>query len=110
LELSEYKKPNGIIAITTVDAEGVIPYYYKPVEHLTYWTKNSFENLFEKAGIKLIEYKPYKMLQRSDVYVERLLSRTPNQYKRAFDFVISSLPEYIEVPTNEVFVVGQFFS
>ena len=109
-ELSQFRKPNGIIAITTVDAEGTIPYYYKPVEHLTYWTQISFENLFEKVGIKLIEYKPYKMLQRSQIYVDRLLSRTPNEYKHAFDFGKSSLPEYIEVPTNEVFVVGQYFN
>lgn len=87
-----------------------IPYYYKPVEHLTYWTKSSFENLFEKAGIKLIEYKPYKMLQRSEIYVDRLLSRTPSEYIPAFDSCISSLPKYIEVPTNEIFVVGQYFN
>ena len=110
LELSSFTKPNGRIAITTVDAEGAIPYYYKPVEHLTYWTKSSFENLFEKAGIRLIEYKPYKMLQRSEIYIDRLLSRTPNEYKHAFDGVKSSLPEYIEVPTNEVFVVGEYFT
>lgn len=110
LELSEYIKPNGIIAITTVNAEGAIPYYYKPVEHLTYWTKSSFEKLFEKAGIKLIEYKPYKMLQRSEIYVDRLLSRTPSEYIPAFDSCISSLPKYIEVPTNEIFVVGQYFN
>ena len=110
LELTKFRKQNGIIAITTVDAEGAIPYYYKPVEHLTYWTKSSFENLFEKAGIKLIEYKPYKMLQRSEIYVDRLLSRTPNEFKLAFNGSKSALPEYIEVPTNEVFVVGQFLN
>jgi len=110
LELRDFLKPNGIIAITTVDAEGAIPYYYKPVEHLTYWTRHSFENLFDKAEIVLIEYKPYEMLQRSEIYVDRLLSRTPNEFKQAFDCSKSSLPEYIEVPTNEVFVVGRCFN
>jgi len=110
LELGEYIKSKGIIAITTVDAEGAIPYYYKPVEHLTYWTKSSFEYLFEQAGIKLIEYKPYNMLQRSEIYVDRLLSRTPSEYKSAFDEGISVLPKYIEVPTNEIFVVGQYLN
>ena len=110
LELSSFIKPNGIIAITTVDSEGVIPYYYKPVEHLTYWTKSAFVNLFEKAGLRVIEYKPYKMLQRSEIYIDRLLSRTPSEYMPAFDSCISFLPEYIEVPTNEIFVVGQYFN
>jgi transcription elongation factor Elf1 len=109
-DLSSFAKQNGIIAITTVDAEGVIPYHYKPVEHLTYWTKNSFEKLFKKVGIKLIEYKPYKMLQRSEIYVDRILSRTPTEYKSAFDEGISVLPKYIEIPTNEVLVVGQFLN
>lgn len=108
LQLRDYSKPNGILALTTVDAEGPIPYYYKPVEHLTYWTKLSFEKLFEKAGIKLIEHTPYKMLQRSDIYIDRLISRTPNEYKKAFQSTISGLPEYVEVPTNEIFVIGKF--
>mgnify|MGYP001276138218 CR=1 FL=1 len=43
--LSKILKVNGFIAITTVDAEGIIPYFYKPPEHLTYWTKKSFDLL-----------------------------------------------------------------
>jgi hypothetical protein len=108
LEMRDYLNQNGMVVITTVDAEGTIPYYYKPVEHLTYWTKSAFENLFENAGMTLVEYKPYRMMQRSDVYVDRLLSRTPVEYRHAFDGAISSLPEYIEIPTNEVFVVGKY--
>lgn len=108
LQLRGYSKPNGILAITTVDAEGIIPYYYKPVEHLTYWTKLSFEKLFQKIGIEIIEHIPYKMVQRSDIYIDRLTSRTPSEYKVAFQSTISSLPEYVEVPTNEIFVVGKY--
>ena len=108
LDLRLYKKPNGIIVITTVDAEGTIPYYYKPPEHLTYWTKSAFESLCKIAGIEIIEYKPYRMLQRSEIYIDRLLSRVPIEYKHVFDGVISRMSEYIEVPTNEVFVVGKW--
>lgn len=107
LQLRAYSKPNGIISITTVDAEGLIPYYYKPVEHLTYWTRISFEKLFERLGIEIIEYMPYKMVQRSDIYINRLISRTPGEYREAFQATISRLPQYIEVPTNEIFVVGR---
>lgn len=109
-EVKNFLKPNGVVAITTVDAEGPIPYYYKPVEHLTYWTKSSFEHLFERTGIQLIEYQPYKMIQRSEVYVDRLLSRTPTEYKSAFSCATSALPEYIEIPTNEVLVIGKYTS
>jgi predicted RNA-binding Zn-ribbon protein involved in translation (DUF1610 family) len=107
LDLKSFINPNGIISITTVDAEGVIPYYYKPVEHLTYWTRCSIERLFEKIGLKLIEYKSYKMTQRSEIYIDRLLSRTPIEYRSAFQIAQSKLPKYIEVPTNEIFVVGK---
>jgi len=108
LQLHDYSKPNGVLVITTVNAEGLIPYYYKPIEHLTYWTKLSFEKLFENIGVELIEYRPYKMLQRSDIYVDRLISRTPSEYREAFQSTISKLPRFIEVPTNEIFVVGRY--
>jgi len=106
LQLRDLLAPNGIFAITTVDAEGLIPYYYKPVEHLTYWTKSSFNKLFEQISMEILEYSPYKMVQRADIYIDRLISRTPSEYKEAFQATISKLPQYIEVPTNEIFVVG----
>ncbi len=99
-------KPGGIMVLTTVNAEGSIPYYYKPVEHLTYWTKNSFVHLFEKVGIELLSIEPYRMKQRPEIYADRLLSRTPVAYRHAFSNAVESLPKYIEVPTNEVLVVA----
>lgn len=106
-ELKNYLRPDGMLVMTTVDAEGVIPYYYKPVEHLTYWTRNATEIVLGKIGVELVEYKPYKMVQRAEVYVDRLLSRTPVEYRAAFDVTISALPEYVEIPTNEVLIVGK---
>jgi Methyltransferase domain len=108
-ELGAYKKSGTIISITTVDSEGLIPYYYKPVEHLTYWTRHSFKILFKRNGIELLEYNPYKMMQKSEVYADRILSRTPSEYKQAFNAAAKLLPEYVEIPTNEVFVVGRYF-
>jgi transcription elongation factor Elf1 len=110
LQLSKFAKPYAMIAITTVDAEGGIPYYYKPPEHLTYWTQRSINILFKKNRIACIEYKPYFMLQHREVYLDRLLSRTPIEFKHAFDAVKNSLPDYIAVPTNEVIIVGKFTS
>ncbi len=92
----------GLIALTTIDAEGIIPYYYKPPEHLTYWTHAAFNLLASNCGLELIEYKPYKMLQLGSVYLDRLLSRTPQNYKKYFQL---KLPEVVLVPTNEIFVV-----
>lgn len=99
--------PSGFVIITTVNAEGLIPYYYKPVEHLTYWTKPAISVLFEKLGLELIVYKPYEMIQRADVYIDRVLSRMPIDYRSSFSEVASALPKYINVPTNEVYVVGK---
>ncbi len=97
----------GKIAITTIDSEGIIPYYYKPIEHLSYWTLKSFEILFEKCNLELISHEPYVMFQRAEIYLDRLLSRTPNDYKQAFSEALTRLPKYVEVPTNEVFVIAQ---
>lgn len=106
-DLSNLLTDGGKMVITTVDAEGIIPYYYKPIEHLTYWTRDAFIKLFDRSGLRLTSVNPYIMIQARDIYVDRLLSRTPDIYKRAFHSAIDQLPEYVHVPTNEVFVVAE---
>lgn len=106
-ELTPMLKPGGKMIITTVDAEGLIPYYYKPVEHLTYWTHKAFTILFKRCSLKLVEHRPYTMMQKSAIYLDRLLSRTPAIYRPAFQPSLTGLPEYVEVPTNEIFVVAE---
>ena len=101
-DLATRLKRGGWMALTTIDAEGLIPYYYKPPEHLSYWTRAAFDVLSERSGMKIVEYQPYYMLQLGHVYVNRLLSRTPEEYRR---YLLSSLPEVVRVPTNEVRVV-----
>lgn len=91
---------DGKIAITTVNAEGNIPYYYKPPEHLTYWTRAAFEMMCDTLGMKIIEYRPYWMFQLGQIYMDRLLSRTPKEYVRE---VSGKLPAEVYVPTNEIF-------
>ncbi|MFO7558731.1 MAG: class I SAM-dependent methyltransferase [Desulfobacterales bacterium] len=92
----------GYIALTTVNAESEIPYYYKPPEHLSYWTRRAFEYLCADLGLSIIDYYPYTMFQFSTVYVERLLNRTPEKYRSNIQ---SQLPKIIEIPTNEVCVI-----
>lgn len=106
-QLHSRLSPGGKIVLTTVDAEGTIPYYYKPVEHLTYWTRKAFDLLFEKVGMRLVDHRPYTMMQLSAIYVDRLLSRTPAQYRTALMHGLTLMPDYVEVPTNEVFMVAQ---
>lgn len=104
-KLSTVLKKNGILVITTVNAEGLIPFYHKPPEHLTYWTRKSFDILGNNYGYDIIGYMNYEMYQYSSIYLDRLLSRTPKEYKAAI--MEANLPEIITIPTNEIFVVYQ---
>jgi SAM-dependent methyltransferase len=106
-ELVKVLNDGGKLILTTVNAEGVIPYYYKPIEHLTYWTAPAFRHLFDQCGLRLVHSEPYFMVQRSAVYLDRLLSRTPAMYKDAFQAAMGGLPDYVEVPTNEVLCVAE---
>jgi SAM-dependent methyltransferase len=105
-KLNGYLSENGCFVITTVNAEGVIPYYYKPPEHLTYWTKESIYKLAEFLGCGIVYYEPYSMYQLGAVYLDRLLSRTPENLK---NIIIKNtkdeFPKVVDVPTNEVLVI-----
>jgi len=103
--LSSMLNDNGYLIITTVNAEGIIPYYHKPPEHLTYWTKNSLKILAKNIHCKIEEISDYFMFQRNDIYFNRLLSRTPKKYSNKIMLSISTLPEVVKVPTNELLVV-----
>lgn len=95
-------RQGGIMAITTVNAEGVIPYYYKPPEHLTYWTRASIEIMSKHCSMEIISYIPYEMYQLGSVYFERLLSRTPEAYRQ---LIHNSLPRIVRIPTNEIMCI-----
>jgi len=106
-ELLKYLKKDGFIVITTVDAEGSIPYYHKPPEHLTYWTKKSLFILSELLECKVLDVSEYRMKQFSHIYLDRLLSRTPDEYAKIIKENSGNLPNIIDVPTNEFFAVLQ---
>jgi hypothetical protein len=93
-------KKNGILIITTVDINQVIPFRYKPPEHTIYFTHAAIIELFK--GFKILEYSPYFMVQNSDIYLEILHRSMPNKYKK---LIYNNLPQIVEIPTNEVFIV-----
>jgi len=106
-EIAGLISKGGHLVITTVNAEGVIPYYYKPVEHLTYWTEKAIRALLAQADMTLQTMIPYEMEQRSDIYVNRLLSRTPEPYANVLSKAVPGLPSFVVVPTNEFMCIAK---
>lgn len=92
-------EPGGLVALTTVDAEGSIPFHYKPPEHLTYWTRTALGHLGRRLGLSLVSVEPYVMQQLGTVYLDRLLARTPAELRAR---IRGDLPELVQVPTNEL--------
>jgi len=62
------------------------------------------EKLFSLAGLKILEYQAYEMIQDSDVYLLCVLRTIPEKYKSK---IYHRLPRYVLVPTNKIFVVGE---
>jgi hypothetical protein len=103
-ELSDLLGPGGKLALTTVWVEGPIPYQHKPPEHVSYWTRSAMEIAFRKSNITLCEFSPYVMVQDAEVYLNAVLRTVPKELRPK---ISHELPKMVEVPTNEVFVVGQ---
>jgi hypothetical protein len=103
-KLSDLLSPGGKVALTTVWTQGSIPYQHKPPEHVTYWTRRAMEVLFDKAGITLCLFDPYVMVQDSEVYLNAVLRTVPKEYRVK---IHHDLGKMVEVPTNEILVVGQ---
>ena len=94
--------PGGRIALTTVSMETGIPYQHIPPIHALYFTRTAIEALAGRAGFKVLEYRNYEMEIDSDMYLSILLRTVPEPYRLQ---IFHTLPDYVEVPTNEVFVV-----
>lgn len=109
-KLSKLLKKGGHLVLTTVDAEGPIPYHYKPPEHLSYWTAKAIHYLFEVNGFAVKLIQPYTMMQFSEIYLDRLLSRTPEEYRAPIVASALNLPKIVNIPTNEFLVVAELTS
>jgi hypothetical protein len=93
---------DGMIALTTIHIEGFIPFQYKPPEHTLYFTRESLYKIFELSGLAILGYYDYYMEQKSDTYLSILHRTMPDKYK---ELISNNMPEFVEIPTNEVFLI-----
>lgn len=101
--LSKCMEIGGKLAFTEISLEAEIPCRYR-YEHITYWTRLAIENLFRLVGLKIIEYRPYKMIQDIEVYMSIILRTVPESFRNKIQY--DTAPKYVEIPTNEMFVIG----
>jgi len=98
-------KKGGYLVMTTVDIDGVIPYRFKPPEHVSYWTRDAVSCLFKSSLFDLINYDPYFMTQDKKVYMDIILRTLPSELKHTVHY--EAMPDLVEVPTNEVWIIGR---
>ncbi len=96
--------PGGHMALTTVTIESSIPYRHKPPEHVTYWTRPAAEVLLARSSLSLVDYRPYTMVQRAEVYLGAVLRTVPERLRGK---IRHRLPEFVVVPTNEIWLVAR---
>jgi hypothetical protein len=96
--LSEY----GVIVLTTVHIERFILFQYKPPEHILYFIRESLYKICELSGFSILGHHDYYMEQKSDTYLSILHRTMPGKYKK---LVANNMPEFVEIPTNEIFLV-----
>ena len=94
----------GKLALTTVSIETAIPYQHKPPEHVTYWTEAALETLLRRCGLTVEDYRPYVMVQKAEVYLGAVLRTVPSRLRRR---IHHRLPGFVEVPTNEIWVIAR---
>jgi hypothetical protein len=58
--------------------------------------------MFDAAGLTLVSYETYQMVQDPRIYFDRLFARSPSPLRPDVAKVSEGLPQYVEVPTNEV--------
>lgn len=104
-QLCELLKREGLLILTTVDIDGNIPYRFKPPEHLTYWSQDAMGYLMERAGLRLVSYSPYFMVQHRQIYMDIMLRTMPAELKHTVNY--KEMPEFVEIPTNETIVVAR---
>ncbi len=94
--------PKGVLILTTILIESKIPYQHKPPEHIFYFSSKSIEELAKKTKFLILMKGDYVMEQDADIYLSILLRTMPDEYKK---LVSHRLPEFVEIPTNEVLLI-----
>lgn len=103
-EISRILKPNGLLLITIGSISELVPFHYRPPEHLFYFSRKSLKIALEKSGFKVkqisnfwTQYSIGEFLARFSTYIG---------LKRPFKWMFN-FPGSIRVPTNEVVVIAK---
>ena len=106
-QLTKILAQSGLLSFTVVSNENEIPYRYKPPEHLTYWTKTAIKKILTKVDLQLLYLEENSIAQRSDIYLELICSRIPKKYHDEFYKLTDNLPQFVSIPTNELFCIAK---
>lgn len=103
---SVLKKGGQVIITTIFNPFTNIHYNYKPPEHTLYFTEDSIKKLFVKTGFKIIEYSPYQMYQKPEIYLWCILNAS-QVVDKVRNKIHIDIKDPILVPTNEVLIIGK---
>ena len=103
-EISRILKPNGLLIVTIGSISELVPFHYRPPEHLFYFSRKSLKIALEKSGFEVksisnfwTQYSVGEFLARTLTYIG---------LKRPLKWMLK-LPGSIRVPTNEVVVIAK---
>lgn len=103
-EILRILKPNGLLLITIGSISELVPFHYRPPEHLFYFSRKSLRIALEKSGFEVkqisnfwTQYSLGEFLARAFTYIGL---RRPLRW-------MLKLPGSIRVPTNEVVVIAK---
>ena len=107
-ELVMQLKPSGYLVSMVIVNDSGIPYRYKPPEHVTYWTRQSVELLYEKCGLDMVAYESLNMYERLSIVKEKMGRKlSPIVRERVMPINDGDDFEYVLVPTNNVITIGR---
>jgi len=109
-DIARVMKLNGYLIITTVDTNGLLPFYsLKPPEHLFYFNYTNLKQLLGQTGFNLMERRIYFVNYNAHDLLWRLGKfLSLNQLCSASKAVERLVPNLsLRIPTNEIKVISQ---
>lgn len=108
--LNKLLKNNGVLVITTIDTEGLLPIYkLKPPEHTFYFNYKSLRILLNNCNFEIFEKKTYF----SNYFIYDLFYRLAMFFNsKIFNFFFNITKKYLPnfhmlIPTNEIIVLAK---
>lgn len=108
--ISRLLKQGGIIVITTLDTDGLMPFYsLKPPEHLFYFNHNNLELLLNDFAYKPLLSKTYFAdYQLHDLFHRMREFSSVSLFGLASDIIRKIFPRLsVRIPTNEQIMVAE---